>query len=136
MRDHPAAGRDWTWWPSEWLGDSRLNTDKVEDWIITPRELHRRLASENPFLIVDVRERWEVDIVSLPGSTVMPLNELAYRALDELDPEDEIVLVCHHGIRSLEAARMLWDLGYENVKSLAGGLDRWVTEIDTSLSRY
>lgn len=136
MRDYPASGRDWTWWPSEWQGDSRLNTDKVENWVITPRELQRKLAKEDPLLIVDVRERWETEIVSLPGSTVMPLNELAYRALDELDPDEEIILVCHHGIRSLEAARMLWDLGYEGVKSLAGGLDRWVTEIDTSLPRY
>ena len=136
MRDNPTSGGDWTWWPSEWQGDSRLNTDKVENWIITPRELHQKIEKEEPLLIVDVRERWEADIVSLPGSSVMPLNELAYRALDELDPEEEIILVCHHGIRSLEAARMLWDLGYENVKSLAGGLDRWVTEIDSSLPRY
>ena len=136
MRDHPASGRDGTWWPSEWLGDSRLNTDRVENWIITPRELVQKLEREDPLLIVDVRERWEADIVSLPGSSVMPLNELAYRALDELDLEECIILVCHHGIRSLEAARTLWDLGYENVKSLAGGLDRWVTEIDASLPRY
>ena len=136
MRDQHASGRDWTWWPSEWRGDSRLNTDKVENWIITPRELHQKLAKEDPLLVVDVRERWETDIVGLPGSTVMPLNELAYRALDELDPDEQIILICHHGIRSLEAARMLWDLGYEHVKSLAGGLDRWVTEIDGSLPRY
>lgn len=136
MHDRPQSGRDWTWWPTDWQGEAALNTDRVEHWIITPRELHRRLESGELLVIVDVRERWETSLVSLPGSRLIPLNELGYRAEDELDFEDEIVLLCHHGVRSLEAARLLWDRGYEQVKSLAGGIDRWAVEVEPSLPRY
>jgi adenylyltransferase/sulfurtransferase len=136
MRDYPYSGKHWAWWPAEWQGSSRQNTDKVDDWVITPRELHRQLELGEPLVLVDIRERWEADIVSLPGSRLVPINELGYRAEDEIDPEEEIVLLCHHGVRSMEAALMLWDLGYEKVKSLAGGIARWAIEVDPSLRRY
>ena len=132
MSNYPQSGSNW--WPSD--GESGLNTDKVDEWVITPRELRRRLDRGEPLALVDVRERWEADIVSLPGSRLIPINELGYRADDEIDPDEEIVLYCHHGIRSMEAAIVLWDLGYEHVKSLAGGIDRWILEVDPSLPRY
>jgi rhodanese-related sulfurtransferase len=113
-----------------------LNTDKVDDWLITARELRRRLDLGEPLALIDVRERWEADLVTLPGSRLIPLNELGYRSPDEIDPEEEIILVCHHGVRSMEAALLLWEMGYENVKSLAGGIDRWAVEVDPDLARY
>jgi rhodanese-related sulfurtransferase len=137
MRDYssPFSGKT-ARWPSDWQGEGRLNTDKVDDWQMTPRELRRRLDLGEPIVLVDVRERWEADLVSLPEARFIPLNELAYRAVDEIDPEEEIVLYCHHGVRSMEAALLLWDYGYENVRSLAGGIDRWIQEVDPSLPRY
>jgi adenylyltransferase/sulfurtransferase len=136
MRDHPYISNDPAWWPSEWRGGDRLNTDKVDDWQITPRELRRRLDLGEPIVLVDVRERWEADIVSLPEARLIPLNELSYRAEEEIDPEEEIVLYCHHGLHSMEAALFLWDLGYEDVRSLTGGIDRWAIEVDPLLPRY
>lgn len=136
MRDYPYSSRKSAWWPAEWQGGSHLNTDKVDDWQITPLELRRRLNHGEPMVLVDVRERWEADIVSLPEARYIPLNELRYRAEEEIDPDDEIILYCHHGMRSMEAAMMLWDLGYEQVKSLAGGIERWTVEVDPSLPRY
>lgn len=136
MHNHPQSRNKWALWPSEWQGGSRLNTDKVDDWLITARELRRRLDLGEPLALIDVRERWEADLVTLPGSRLIPLNELGYRSQDEIDPEEEIILVCHHGVRSMEAALLLWEMGYENVKSLAGGIDRWAVEVDPDLARY
>lgn len=123
-------------WPPEWKGPHRLNTDKVDAWEITPLELRRRLDLGEPIVLVDVREPWEANIASLPGAVLIPLNELEYRAEEELDPMDDVVLFCHHGVRSMEAALILWDHGYEQVKSLAGGIDRWTQQVDPSLPRY
>lgn len=136
MRDSSFPSSDSAWWPADWQGGQRLNTDKVDDWQITPRELRRRLDLGEPIVLVDVRERWEADIVSLPDARLIPLNELNYRAEEEIEPDDEVVLFCHHGLRSMEAAMMLWDLGYERVRSLAGGLERWAAEVDPDLPRY
>jgi rhodanese-related sulfurtransferase len=136
MRNQPYPERSKGLWPSDWQGGSRFNTDRVESWEMTPRELARRLDLGEPIVLVDVRERWEIDIVSLPGSRFIPLNELRYRAAEEIDPEDDVVLVCHHGASSLEAALHLWELGYDKVRSLAGGIDRWALEVDPSLRRY
>ncbi len=135
MRSTPSDS-NWSWWPSDWKGAERLNTDKVDAWEITPLELRRRLDVGDPIVLVDVREPWEANIASIPGSLHVPLSELEYRAEEDLDPLDEIVLYCHHGIRSMDAAMVLWDLGYEQVKSLAGGVDRWAVQVDPSLPRY
>lgn len=136
MRSQVSDSDNNAWWQPDARGAHRLNTDKVEAWEITPLELQRRLDSGEPIVLVDVREAWEAELVSLPGSRLLPLNELQYRADEELDPYDEVVLYCHHGIRSMEAAMVLWGLGYENVKSLAGGIDRWAGQVDSALPRY
>jgi adenylyltransferase/sulfurtransferase len=136
MRSQVSDGNNLPWWQPENRGAHRLNTDKVEAWEITPLELRRRLDLGEPIVLVDVREPWEAEIVSLPNSRLIPLNEIQYRADEELDPYDDIVLYCHHGPQSMEAATMLWNLGYESVKSLAGGIDRWSDQVDNDTPRY
>jgi rhodanese-related sulfurtransferase len=123
-------------WSLDEAHGNHLPSDRVDSWEITPRELQRLLAAGDPLVLVDVREPWESNIVSLPGSRFVPLNELGYRAVEELEPDDEIVLYCHHGHRSMEGVMMLWELGYENVKSLAGGIGRWIAQIDPGLNDY
>jgi len=134
MRQHP-SDRPWSWWPSDWNGHG-FQTDKVDAWEISPVELKRKMDLGETFVLVDVREPWEAEVASLPGSRLIPHNELRYRAQEELDPQEEIVLYCHHGIRSLESAMVLWELGYESVKSLAGGIHRWSMLVDPSVPRY
>lgn len=102
---------------------------------IRPEELKRRLDAGDPPLLLDVRWPQEFDICHLPGSQLLPLDQLP-AALDELDPADEIITVCHHGIRSLDAAFFLRQNGFTRVKSLAGGLDHWSLAIDPSVPRY
>lgn len=87
-------------------------------------------------LLLDVREPWEAQLASIPGATLMPMGEVPSRAHQELDPDQPIVVLCHHGARSLSVTMWLRDQGFEHVQSLAGGIDRWSRFIDPAVPRY
>jgi len=92
---------------------------------------------EMPALVLlDVREPWEYQTASLPDSIPMPMDEVTSRAHTELDEDDHIVVLCHHGARSLSVAMWLRGQGFERAQSLAGGIDRWSRTIDSSIPRY
>jgi len=101
---------------------------------MTPQELKTRMDQGDRLLILDVREPSEFAIVNL-GGVLIPLGELPMRH-QELDPEREIVVLCHHGIRSAQATAYLQNLGFKKVKNLSGGIDRWTNQIDPTLPRY
>ena len=84
--------------------------------------------------LVDVRTREEFDAVNIPGSQFLT-QELMHE-LSGWDRGTDIIFVCHHGIRSLDAAAYFAGHGMENVRSLTGGIDAWSCEIDTTLPRY
>ncbi len=92
--------------------------------------------SPAPPLLLDVREPWEFKTASLPESILMPMGEVSSRAHQELDPDQPIVVLCHHGMRSLSVTMWLRNQGFEHVQSLAGGIDRWSRVIDPSVPRY
>ena len=102
---------------------------------ISVHELKRKLDQGDPLLLIDVREPDEHQIVHLEEATLIPINDLPQQ-MDQLDPNHEIVLHCHHGMRSMQAAYYLYQNGFQNVKSLAGGIDQWAVEIDPMLNRY
>ncbi|MBI1871548.1 MAG: molybdopterin-synthase adenylyltransferase MoeB [Chlamydiae bacterium] len=102
---------------------------------ITAQELKKILDNRKKVVIVDVREPHEYDICHLEEAVLIPLGELPTR-LNELDTTDEIITHCHHGMRSLNAARLLKDMGFKRVKSLKGGIHAWATEIDSTLATY
>jgi sulfur-carrier protein adenylyltransferase/sulfurtransferase len=102
---------------------------------VTPAELQRELAAGRPVVLVDVREVPEWELVRLEGARLAPLSRLPGLA-NALDPAADIVAYCHHGIRSLQAASFLRSVGLPNVRSLAGGIDRWAREIDREMVRY
>jgi rhodanese-related sulfurtransferase len=87
-------------------------------------------------LLLDVREAWEANLASIPGSLLMPMGDVPSRANQELDPDQPIVVLCHHGARSLSVTMWMRDQGFEQVQSLAGGIDRWSRFIDPSIPRY
>jgi rhodanese-related sulfurtransferase len=87
-------------------------------------------------ILLDVREPWEFQTTSLPDSLRMPMGEVTSRAHNELDPDAHIVVVCHHGQRSLSVAMWLRGQGFEHAQSLAGGIDAWSRTIDPSVPRY
>ncbi len=101
---------------------------------ITPAEfVDRRNRGEN-FTLLDVREGWELGIVSVPGIVHIPMNEVPDR-LAELDRAVETVVLCRSGRRSLEVARLLQQQGFRAV-NLAGGILAWSKDVDPSLPTY
>lgn len=107
--------------------------DAVDE--ITPRALAARLQGGAAPAILDVREPYEWAIARLPDARLVPLNSLP-QAVRSLDPDSELVVYCHHGVRSEAAAAWLRDRGFGRVRNLAGGIDRWTLEVDPSLRRY
>lgn len=103
---------------------------------ISPEQLNHLLRTDGTRLVlVDVREPVEHCFCRIEGSILIPLSELPRRAT-ELDPNKTIVVYCHYGIRSLQAARCLRSLGFTKVSYLSGGIDAWATRIDPSLPYY
>ena len=105
------------------------------DYEISAEDLRRKLDEPSPPVLLDVRRYDELVISPFPGALHVPMDELQDR-LDELDPERETVVVCHHGVRSLSVTVFLRNEGFRDVSSLAGGTDRWSRVIDPSVPRY
>ncbi len=103
---------------------------------ITPLDLITLRNSPAPPLLLDVREPWEYNTASLPNSTLIPMAEIPTRAPAELDPDQPIVVLCHHGARSLSVTMFLRNLGFDHVQSLIGGIDHWSRTIDPTIPRY
>lgn len=105
------------------------------DLEITTDEFHNLIENGKDVVILDVREPHEYEIVSMEGSKLIPLKELNSR-INELDTADEIVVHCHHGVRSLQATMALRKMGFKKVKSLQGGIDEWAEKYDPDMPRY
>lgn len=103
---------------------------------MTVRELKERLALPGPKpALLDVREGWELKICALPEALHIPMGQVPART-DELDPEQELVVVCHHGVRSLRVAHFLASRGFSKLYNLQGGVDAWAREIDPAMHTY
>jgi len=102
---------------------------------ITPIELKRLLDSGHEVVVLDVREPEELQLACLPSVVHIPMGEIPGR-LHELDPEKDIVVVCHHGIRSASVAQFLAQRDFERVANLDGGIDAWSLSVDPIVPRY
>jgi len=107
---------------------------EVEDEI-SPRALAERMAAGAPPALLDVREPYEWTLARLPDARLVPLDRLA-EAVHTLDPGAELVVYCHHGIRSAAAVAWLRERGFSRARNLTGGIDRWSRDVDTSTRRY
>lgn len=103
---------------------------------ITPEAFAQQRKQQQSPLLLDVRESWEFQTANIPGGLLMPMGEVPSRAHTELDPDASIVVMCHHGTRSLNVAIWLRDQGFPNAQSLAGGIDAWSRTIDPNIPRY
>ena len=112
-----------------------MTEDLLANIEITPRELKDLLARNDKVLLVDVREPWEYEATHIEGSVLIPLGQIP-STLPRLENAEQLVLFCHHGMRSLDAAAWLRTQGVEGAKSMSGGIERWSTEIDPSVPRY
>ena len=106
------------------------------DLEITVDQLKQQLDSTTPPLLLDVREPWEHATAHIEGSTLIPMNEIPGRAHQELDEDAPILVMCHHGARSLSVATWLRQQGFDKAQSVSGGIDAWSRSIDPTVPRY
>lgn len=105
------------------------------DHEISPAEAAELLKNKQARFI-DVREPWEFETARIEGSVLMPMGDVPARAHQELDPDERLVVLCHHGMRSLNVTVWLRNQGFENVQSLRGGIEAWASQVDPSVGRY
>lgn len=115
-------------------GESRI-LSIMYDYEITVQDASRLLKSGQVKLI-DVREPWENAIAKIDGCQLIPMGEFAARAHQELDPDDHMLILCHHGARSLSVTNWLRQQGFDATQSVAGGIEAWSREVDPAIARY
>src|SRR5436853_7622141 len=102
---------------------------------ITPEEVNRERDAGAAFRLLDVREPWELATARIDGAQNIPMGDVPSR-LPELDPDERVVVVCHHGVRSLRVANWLRQQGFEQAQSMRGGIDAWSRVVDASVPIY
>jgi len=95
-----------------------------------------QVLGEKGARLVDVREPWEFDVARIEGSLHLPMGEVPTRAQKELDVDERLIVVCHHGVRSMNVTAWLRRQGFEKAQSLRGGIDAWAIEVDPGVARY
>jgi rhodanese-related sulfurtransferase len=86
-------------------------------------------------LVLDVREPWEHEVCTIPDSQLLPMQQVPAR-WQELPADADIVVVCHHGMRSLQVAGFLKQSGLTRVYNLSGGIAAWAEQVDPDMPRY
>ena len=102
---------------------------------ISASELNEKLQNEANLKLIDVREPEEFAWAQITGAELLPLSEFQ-NWHDRLDPADEFVFICHHGVRSAQVCSFLAHGGFKNLWNLSGGIDAWSIEVDRNVPRY
>lgn len=102
---------------------------------ITVEELAQWRASGKPFVLLDVREPYEIQTACVPDSTHIPMRQIPARA-GELDRSADIAVLCHHGGRSERVAAFLSSQGFPHVYNIEGGIDAYARRVDATVPRY
>lgn len=105
----------------------QLSPTELKAWLDDP-------ARPRP-LLLDVREEWEFERCHIEGVTLVPMSRIQVR-LGELDPQQETVVICHHGVRSLHVARFLEQNGFARIINLSGGVAAWARDVDRGMPTY
>lgn len=100
-----------------------------------PAELQAKMIAGEKLQLVDVRELWEFNTARISGSVLIPIREVSARVA-EIDHDADIIVICHHGGRSMQVAAFLEREGYSGVHNLTGGVDAWARTIDPSVPTY
>ena len=106
------------------------------DYEIDPESVQRMSKGGERFTLLDVREPWEFDAARIEGAKLIPMGDVPSRAHQELDPDDHIIVYCHHGVRSLNVTAWLRQQGFEKAQSMAGGIDAWSRRVDPKVPLY
>ena len=105
---------------------------------MTPEEVKRALDSGSPIALVDVREPFEHAVARIEGAELIPMNTVPDR-IEEIRQKAAaapVIVICHHGVRSLNVVHWLRRQGVENTWSMAGGIDLWSLSVDPAVPRY
>ena len=100
-----------------------------------PKQLKQHLDGGAEPMLLDVREPWEFDYCHIEGSELVPMGQIQ-TMIEELDPEEQTVVICHHGIRSRQVAYYLEHMGFTDVINLDGGVEQWAQDVEPSMKRY
>ena len=104
--------------------------------IITVEELKAKQDAGDKFRLIDVREAHEYDHAKIAGGELKPLGQIMQWSQELSDKDEEIVMHCHHGMRSDRACQFLAAQGFSNLKNLIGGIDDWSLKVDPNVPRY
>jgi len=105
----------------------QISARQLADWLVDQ-------GRDKPALL-DVREAWEFELCQVAGAKHVPMHVVPAR-MTELDPAQDLVVICHHGARSMQVAMFLERNGFSAVHNLMGGVDAWAQDVDPTMRRY
>ncbi len=101
----------------------------------SPQQFTQRRKIGELWVLLDVREGWEIALASVTGSVDIPMAEIPVRLVD-LDQSEAVAVLCHSGGRSRRVAEFLAQQGFSRVANIVGGIDAWSAHVDTGIPRY
>ncbi len=109
-----------------------------EEYEVTPLEARNLLENNGGAVLIDVREPEEFALARVENSRLIPMRTIPaeLQKLEQLTDESTLLVLCHHGVRSLQVVAWLRGQGIEDCYSVAGGIDRWSYEVDPNVPRY
>jgi rhodanese-related sulfurtransferase len=113
-----------------------MTTEPTLEFELSSSQVKSLQKRGEPFTLLDVREPWEWDAARIEGAKRIPMGDIPARAHQELDPDDHIIVLCHHGVRSLTVTNWLRQQGFEKVQSMRGGIDGWARTVDPKVPLY
>lgn len=113
-----------------------MTTEPTLEFELSSSQVKSLQKRGDTFTLLDVREPWELEKVRLEGTKHIPMGDIPARAHLELDPDNHIIVVCHHGIRSLTVTNWLRQQGFEKAQSMRGGIDGWARTVDPKVPIY
>lgn len=126
------------------MNDQSLNENGLpgnypfkENWEVTPRQVKKMQDDGEDFVLIDCRKPDEWDTCHIEGAQLIPIQQIQSQR-DQIEKlrNKKIIIHCHAGGRSMKMTQMLRHSGFEDVKSMAGGIDLWAVDIDLTLKRY
>jgi adenylyltransferase/sulfurtransferase len=102
---------------------------------VSVHEAYRLAKNSAAVRVIDVREPFERDICSLAGAEPIPMRQIPEN-MPSLSREKHLLILCHHGGRSMRVTQFLRANGFENVTNIAGGIDAWANEVEPAMARY
>jgi rhodanese-related sulfurtransferase len=105
---------------------------------VTPQVAQERLTDRKQAALIDVREPEEFALARIEGAVLIPMGSVPaeLQKLEGLADSADLLILCHHGVRSMQVTMWLRARGIENCYSVAGGIDRWSWEVDANVPRY